>query len=142
MQIYRHCIRYIDWCEVQKQPTCLLYFTCLYPRILTSSYPQICTHLLVFSHPYILISSSSYAHAYIPASSYPQVRVCLLVSLHPHILISSGLCVLACILVSSRPHIHRFMCTCWYPHILISSGLCVLASMLTSSGQCVLNTNE
>ena len=60
-----------------------------------SSYPYILISLCLcvlpcISHPYILISSGSYALAYIPASSYTQFRVCLLAFLHPHVIISSG----------------------------------------------------
>ena len=107
--------------------------TCLYPRsshphipkflctflylcILVSSYPYVSVYLLVSSHPYILISSGSYALAYIPAFSYPQVRVYLHVSLHPHILR-----LIMCLLV----YLH--------PHILISSGSCALVGILASS---------
>ena len=140
-------IRYIDCCEVQKKPTCLIYFTGLYPRTLTSPYPQVCIYLLVSSDPYILvcpdcIPASSYpqirvcllvslhhhilrlisARLYtrIFESSYPQIHVCFLVSLHPHILISPGSCVLVGILAPSHPPVLRFMCACLYPHILRS----------------------
>ena len=77
-------------------------FTCLYPRILTSSYLQAHIPLLIFLHPHIfkfacaclypciLISSGSCVLSCILGFSYPQVHVCLLVSSHPYVLISSA----------------------------------------------------
>ena len=105
--------------------------TCLYPRILTSSYPQVRVCLLVTSYTHILLSLGSctlsacwYPHVLISLGSctpgacwYPRILApsyifrftyswCLLVSLHHHILISLGSCTLG---------------ACWYPRILTSS---------------------
>ena len=119
-------------------------------------------HLLVSSHPRILISLCLCVFACVLSSLHPHIFRFICPFLHPCILISSGSCVFACILASSHPDIFRFICVNLYPcirtssypqvhvrllvsshpHILISSGLCVLASMLTPSGQRVLNTNE
>ena len=137
---------------VSSHPHFLMFVcTCLYPRILTSSYLQVVWSLeitymfdifdwLISSHSQILISLGSCAFSCILASSHPHILVCvyLLVSSHPYILVSSGSyplsciligsgsCALACILASSHPHMLRLMC----------------ASMLISSGQCVLDTNN
>ena len=72
---------------------------CWYPRIITSSYPQV--HVL-----WVLVG--------IPASSHPHilrfiVSGCFLVSLDPYILIS---------LTSCTPG------ACWYPGIFTSLGSC------------------
>ena len=90
--------------------TLLFVCTCLYPRILTSSYLQVHMPLLESLHLHILRFISVSLYTRILLSSYPQIHVCLLVSLHPHIFISSSLCVLVGILTSSHPSILRFMC--------------------------------
>ena len=124
--------------------------TCLYPRIITSSYFQVHMPLLTSLHPHILRFMCACLYPCIFTSSYPQVYMCQLVSSHPCILISSGSFVLACILRSSHPHILRFMCgclilasshphilrfmrACWYPHILISSYPQVFVCQLVCS---------
>ena len=115
--------------------------TCLYPRILTSSYLQVHMPLLASLHPHIL--------RFVCACLYPCIPRFICVSLYPHILTSSGSCVLACILASSHPHILRlcaclilasshphvlrFMCACWYPCILTSSYPHVYVCLLVCS---------
>ena len=101
---------------------------CLYPCILASLYPYVRVYLLVFSHPYILISSGSSTLTRILASSYPQVCVCLFETSYPRILLSLGSCTL---------------CACWYPCILTSSYpyvhvLLVLSGILASSHPYIL----
>ena len=81
----------------------ILIFMCtsLYPRILTSSYPQVHVPLLASLHPHILRFVCACLYHWILTFSYPQFHVCLLVSLHPHILGSLGLYVLASMFTSS-----------------------------------------
>ena len=69
---------------------------CLYPHILTSSYPQVHLPSLV---PCILVPSGSCVLACNLVSSHPLIlrltySVYLLVSSHPHILISLDSCTL------------------------------------------------
>ena len=131
-QIYRSCIqiyrsgyrcRYMYLAPVQvlvsSNPHILRFMcTCLYPRILTSSYfqvhvLQVLVGILASSHPHILRFMYS---------GFWQV------SSHPHILISLGSCTLgACwysfILTSSYPYVHvlpvlvDFLASS-HPHIL------------------------
>ena len=93
--------------------------TCLYPHILTSSYPQVHVPSLTTLHPHILRFLCACFYPRILASSYPQVDVlwvlvgipassqpdiftfvcsgCLLVSSHTHILMSLGSSVRTCL---------------------------------------------
>ena len=104
--------------------------TCLYPCILTSSYPQVHKCQLLYSHPCILISSDSW------------VLACVLASSHPHLLRFMCACWYPPILTLSYPQAHVYLLVSSHRHILLSSVFCVLASMLTSSDQRVLDTNE
>ena len=99
---------------------------CLYPRILTSSYPQVHTCLLVPLHLCILTSSYAQIHVYLVVSSrphilmsYTQVCVYLLVSSHPYILITSCSYVVVGILASSYPQIYVCFLLSLHPLILI-----------------------
>ena len=106
--------------------------TCLYPRTLTSLYPDVRVYLLVSSNPCILIFSGSWClhlHPCILISSCSGVLGCNLASSHP--LIPRLMCSV-CLLVSSHPlhlHIIRFRYSrCFlvssHPHILISWSSC------------------
>ena len=96
---------------ISSHPHILMFVcTCLYPRILTSSYLQIHMPLLTSLQPHILRFVYAFLYPSILTSSCPhtQVYMCQLVSSHPCILISSGSCVLAlysCILTASYPHV-------------------------------------
>ena len=105
----------------------------------------VCTCLLLYSHPYILISLGAYAltrslhphilslvcaclYPHVLTSSYPVLRlmysVCLLVTSDPHILILRFM-YSGYLLVSSLSHTLRFMYSrclliSLHPHILIS----------------------
>ena len=131
--------------------------TCLYPRILTSSYLQahipcfypcilissgwaVLACILASSHPHILRVIIVSLYTRILACSYSQIQVCFLVSLHRHILIVPGSCVLVGILASSHPRtsglcvlasIPRLMCACSHRHVnmfLIQLNNCIFAS--------------
>ena len=154
ISLYPHILIFLGSCALTCTLACshhyILMFvcTCLYPRILTSSYLQVHVPSLALLHLHILRFVCILACNLV--SSHPlSLRLmhsgCLLVSSHPYILISLGSCtpVLVGILVSSHPHILRFMypgcllvfsyppiliplgsCTpgaCWYPRILTSS---------------------
>ena len=140
---------------LQVSPPCFLVSSgsCINPRILAYSYPQVHVCLLVSSHPHILIPSGSCLlvhictslhphtlryicacqHPCILTSLYSEVHLCLLASLHPHILIYSG----ACILISSHPHIlmsYSQVCVCLlvssHPHISYPQvHACLLVSL-------------
>ena len=75
----------------------MLVCTCLYPRILTSSYLLVHMPSLSSLHPHNLISSVSH------------VLACIFASLHPHILRFISVWI-----VSLHPHILRFICACLY----------------------------
>ena len=94
--------------------------TCLCPRILTSSYPQVHVPSLAPLHPHIFRFTCSCLYPRTLTSSY-------------YIFISSSSCVLACILASSHPHILRFMCAFFYTCILTSSYPQVHVRLLVSS---------
>ena len=101
----------------------------------------VCTCLLLYSHPYILISLGSYALTRIPASSYPQFGVCLLITSCSYILLSCTQAHVFCVLVgnfrSSHPHpqVHVLrvfvgILTFSYPQVHV---LQVLVDILASS---------
>ena len=105
--------------------------TCLYPRILTSSYPQVHVHSLASLHPHILRFVCACLYPCILTSSYPQVYVCLLVYLYPHILISLGLCALVGILTSSYLQVYVCSLVCSHLQVNVFSirmNNCILAS--------------
>ena len=90
-------------------------------------------HLLLSSHPHILISLCLCVLACILASLHPHVFRFICPCFYSCIIISSGSCVLICILASSHPHILRFMCACWYPRIFTSSYPQVYVCLLVCS---------
>ena len=111
--------------------------TCLYSRIVTSSYPQIHVPLLASMHPDIIrfmcacLYPSRLTSPYCqvrkfqlvsshPSSSYSQVHnlVCILVSLHLNIIMLICACLHTCFLISS---INRLTFACWYHRTVASS---------------------
>ena len=128
---------------LQVSPPCFLVSSgsCVYLRILASSYPQVHVCLLVSLQHHTFGFMFACWQPHILASTYSKVHVCLLASLHPDILIYSvplylvvslhpyvifpGLYVFACILASSHLHTH--------PCILIFSVSCVFLFILASS---------
>ena len=109
--------------------------TCLYPRIFTSSYPQIHVPSLASLHPHI---SDSRVFACNLLSSYSLIlrimySVRFLVSSHPHVLISLCSCTpgafwYPCILTFSYPQVRVCLHVTLYPHILLSLGSCTLCA--------------
>ena len=92
-------------------------------------------HLLVSSHPCVLISLRSCVLACIFTFLHPHMLGFILPCLYPCILLSSSSCVLACIPAPLHPHILRFISVSIssLPCILISSCSCVVAGILPSS---------
>ena len=95
-------------------------FDVFVPCILTSSYPYVPVHLLLYSHPRILIALCLCVLACILAPLHPHILRFMCPCLHPCILIFSGSCALACIPASSYPQVCVWLLLTLYHHILIS----------------------